>query len=146
MSRRPDYDQRTTVLVPVLTDNDDEECVSCVALGVNATRITVNPLRVDITAAYTHDVFCLAPIVRYCPDPSDVTLRDLTASDRAQVSRYSLNDDLLMSQIDQFDPLRIVVPLDDDLRARVLHEHHDSATNGHLGRDKTYLSQSRTFY
>ena len=51
-----------------------------------------------------------------------------------------------MYQIDQFDPPRIVVPLDDGLRARVLHEHHDTSTSGHLGREKTYLSLSRTFY
>ena len=120
--------------------------MACVAIGVNATRVTVvNPLRVKIAAAYTHDVF-YAPILRYCCDPSDVTLRDLTASVRAQISRYSLTGNLLAYQIDQFDPSRIVVPLDDDLRALSRHEHHNSAICKHLGREKTYLSLSRTFY
>ena len=52
LSRRPDYDPRSTVPVPVSTDDNHDECVTCIALGVNATRVTmVNPLRVDIAAA-----------------------------------------------------------------------------------------------
>ena len=43
---------------------------------------------------------------------------------------------LLMYQIDQYDTPRIVVPFAGG----------DSATSGHLGREKTYLALSRNFY
>ena len=83
LSRRPDNYPRSTVTAPALTDDDEDECVACVAFFVNATQVTVvNPLRVDIATAYSLDVF-YAPIIRYCRKPSDVTLRDLTASARA---------------------------------------------------------------
>src|SRR5690349_20292209 len=49
-------------------------------------------------------------------------------------------------EIDTFDAPRFVVQLDDDLRARIIHEYHDSASSGHFGRDKTYLALSRDFY
>jgi hypothetical protein len=48
--------------------------------------------------------------------------------------------------VDRFNAPRIVVPVDDDLRARLLHEYHDSPSGGHLGREKTFLALSRDFY
>lgn len=41
---------------------------------------------------------------------------------------------------------KLVVPDDPDLKLLLLHEHHDSPTSGHLGKDKTLESISRNFY
>ncbi|KAG2877754.1 hypothetical protein PC114_g23480 [Phytophthora cactorum] len=40
-------------------------------------------------------------------------------------------------QVDRVDAPRIVIPLDDDLRARIIHEFHDTPSAGHLGREKS---------
>jgi len=39
-----------------------------------------------------------------------------------------------------------VVPHDEDLKYRILYEAHDTALSGHLGREKTYSSVSRTYW
>ncbi|GAB9477805.1 hypothetical protein Gpo141_00014957, partial [Globisporangium polare] len=148
LSRRPDYDPRPDSSHHAASDDDDddEECAACIALGVNSTTVSaISPLRAEIADAYTRDTFCSA-MLRHCREPSEKTLRELTASARSQAARYSIDIDLLMYQIDEFDEPRIVVPLDDDLRARILHEYHDSASAGHLGREKKYLALSRDFY
>lgn len=145
LSRRPDYDPREDVPPFAAFDEDDDECVTCIALSINTAVTVVNPLRVDIADAYLRDEFYL-PIIRYSRDPSDEALRKLTAPTRAQVARYSVDGDLLMYQVNRFDAPRIIVPFDDALRARILHEYHDSASSGHLGREKTYLALSRDFY
>lgn len=51
-----------------------------------------------------------------------------------------------MYSLDQLEPSRVVVPSDADLRARLLHEYHDSQSRGHLGREKTYVALARDFY
>ncbi|KAE9026919.1 hypothetical protein PR003_g11046 [Phytophthora rubi] len=48
--------------------------------------------------------------------------------------------------IDKFDALRVVVPNDDELRARIIHEFHDSPMGAHLGREKTFAAVSRDFF
>ncbi|KAE8881548.1 hypothetical protein PF010_g4863 [Phytophthora fragariae] len=48
--------------------------------------------------------------------------------------------------IDKFDAPRVVVPNDDDLRARIIHEFHDSPMGVHLGREKTFAAVSRDFF
>uniref|UniRef100_H3H5W9 Integrase catalytic domain-containing protein n=1 Tax=Phytophthora ramorum TaxID=164328 RepID=H3H5W9_PHYRM len=62
------------------------------------------------------------------------------------INRYQLDGDLLTYSIDRFDAPRIVIPNDDDLRARIIHEFHDSPVGGHLGREKTFAAVSRDFY
>ena len=91
----------------------------------------VNPFRDKTAEAYSRDVF-YSPIIRYCSDLSDDASRSLSASTRAQIARYSFDGKFLMYQIDQYETPRIFVPLDVDLCACILHEHHDSATSGHL--------------
>jgi hypothetical protein len=41
---------------------------------------------------------------------------------------------------------RVVVPLDHDLRLRIMYEYHDAPVSGHRGREMTYLTLSRDFY
>ncbi|POM73080.1 LOW QUALITY PROTEIN: Polyprotein, partial [Phytophthora palmivora] len=66
---------------------------------------------------------------------------------RARVDQYGLDGDLLTySSVVSTDPPRIVIPLDDDLQARQIHELHDPPSSGHLGREKTFASLSRAFY
>ena len=45
-----------------------------------------------------------------------------------------------------FDLMRIVIPADDALRARLVHEFHDSPAGGHLCREKTFAAISRVFF
>ena len=47
--------------------------------------------------------------------------------------------------MDVFDSPRVVIPADDDLRARLVHEFHDTPAGGHLGREKTFAAISRVF-
>uniref|UniRef100_H3H6I7 Reverse transcriptase domain-containing protein n=1 Tax=Phytophthora ramorum TaxID=164328 RepID=H3H6I7_PHYRM len=76
----------------------------------------------------------------------DKTLRALPNNTRNQINRYQLDGDLLTYSIDRFDAPRIAIPNDDDLRARIIHEFHDSPVGGHLGREKTFAAVSRDFY
>ena len=48
--------------------------------------------------------------------------------------------------MDFFDSPRVVIPADDDLRARIVHELHDTPASGHLGREKTFEVISRVFF
>jgi hypothetical protein len=57
-----------------------------------------------------------------------------------------LHDGVLYYTIDQHDIPRVVVPLDEDLRLRLISEFHDTPVSGHLGREKTFLSLSRSYY
>ncbi|KAE8985608.1 hypothetical protein PF005_g23073 [Phytophthora fragariae] len=51
-----------------------------------------------------------------------------------------------MYAIDTFDTPRVVIPADDDFRARLVHEYHDAPAGGHLGREKTFAALSRDFF
>ena len=60
--------------------------------------------------------------------------------------RYMFDDNLLWYHAEVDDAYRIVVPNEKDLLLQILFEYHNSATMGHLGREKTYLAVSRDFY
>ena len=47
---------------------------------------------------------------------------------------------MLFYSTDVDDTPRIDVPLDEELKYRILYEAHDTALSGHLGREKTYGS------
>ena len=104
----------------------------------------MNPLRIDIVESYAHEVFNVPISGTVVPHP----MWRCAVSQRRNGPRYrvTLDGNLLMYQIKHFDPPPNFVPLDDDLRARILHHHHDSATSGHLGRENTYIFLSRTVY
>ncbi|GMG17716.1 unnamed protein product [Phytophthora fragariaefolia] len=102
-------------------------------------------LRDEIAAAYADDAV-YANILAYLRSPSDESLGVLSRNTRNQIDRYHLDGDLLCYNIDRFDAPRVVVPNDDDLRARIMHEFHDSPMGAHLGREKTFAAVSRGFY
>ncbi|KAE9156167.1 hypothetical protein PF005_g33324 [Phytophthora fragariae] len=102
-------------------------------------------LRDEIVAAYADDAV-YAGIVAYLRAPSDETLGTLSRNTRNQIDRYHLDGDLLCCNIDKFDAPRVVVPNDDDLRARIIHDFHDSPMGAHLGCEKTFAAVSRDFF
>ncbi|KAG2909580.1 hypothetical protein PC115_g13206 [Phytophthora cactorum] len=147
LSRRPDYDPRTQWgRNAVGDDEDDEECAVCLAEGVAVVEIAAtSPLRDAIAAAYEHDEAC-SKMIKYMRASSDSARRRLSPRSRSRVDRYTMDRELLTYCVDRADTPRIAVPLDDDLRARIIHEFHDSPSAGHLGREKTFATLSRDFY
>ncbi|KAE9301087.1 hypothetical protein PR003_g22613, partial [Phytophthora rubi] len=148
LSRRPDYDPRRLTRHQDIPDDDDDDddCATCVTLGINATLSSpVLPLRQQIADAYEDDAF-YAAIIRYLRNPTADTLAKLTRPTRDAITRYDLDGDLLTYAIDTFDTPRVVIPADDDLRARLVHEYHDAPAGGHLGREKTFAALSRDFF
>ncbi|GMF49601.1 unnamed protein product [Phytophthora fragariaefolia] len=115
-------------------------------LGINATVSSpVLPLRQQIADAYDDDAF-YACIIRYLRNPTADALAKLTRPTRDTITRYDIDGDRLTYAIDTFDTPRVVIPADDDLRARLVHEYHDAPAGGHLGREKTFAAISRDFF
>ncbi|KAE9025248.1 hypothetical protein PR001_g12478 [Phytophthora rubi] len=139
LSRRPDYVQSGRHAVG---DEDDDECAVCVAEEVAAVEVAASsPLRDLITNAYKEGPAC-SELIKFLRDPSDAGKRKLSPRSRSHVD--SLDGDTYC--VDREDPPRIAVPLDDDLRGRLIHKFHDTRSGSHLGREKTFASLSRDFY
>ncbi|GMF26795.1 unnamed protein product [Phytophthora fragariaefolia] len=148
LSRRPVYDPRRLTRRQGAPDDedDDEDCAVCMELGIYATvSSAVLPLRQRIADAYNDDAF-YADIIRYLRNPTADALAKLTRPTRDTITRYDLDGDLLTYAIDTFDTPRVVIPADDDLRARLVHEYHDAPVGSHLGREKTFAAISRDFF
>ena len=141
LSRRPDYD-------PQGSDSDSyESCRVCSTdsdLRSVSTQV-ISPLPDQIRASYALDAECSA-LLKYFEKPSASALATLSPKLRSSIKRFSLNGGLLYYAVDTDEAPRIVVPLDDSLRTRILFEYHDSPLSGHLGREKTFLSLSKDFY
>ena len=147
LSRRPDYDPRRD-LGHQTSDDDDEEdnCATCVDGNINAMiSYPVGSLRDQIIAAYSNDPF-YAQIIAYLREPSPASAQKLTGPTRTHIKRYALDGLLLTYTMDSQDPPRVVVPADDDLRARLVHEYHDTSVAGHLGREKTFGALARDYF
>ena len=56
-------------------------------------------------------------------------------------AKFSLKDDLVF-----YEGSRLLIPKHDNLRTRLIAEHHDTSYAGHLGRDRTAEFLSRGFY
>ncbi|KAE9008195.1 hypothetical protein PR003_g17573 [Phytophthora rubi] len=148
LSRRPDYDPQTVLDRQRIDDGDkdNDHCVVRIASGINRTNASPEmDLRDEIVAAYADDAV-YAGIVAYLRAPSDETQGALSRNTRNQIHRYHPDGDLLCYNVDKFDAPRVVVPNDDDLRARIIHEFHDSPMGAHLGREKTFAAVSRDFF
>ena len=63
-----------------------------------------------------------------------------------QLKHYALDGPLLTYKMDGFDPSRVFIPTGDELRARLVHEFHDTPAGGHLGRKTTLAAISRVFF
>ena len=71
----------------------------------------------EIVAAYAHDLG-YADNIAFLRAPSDVVLGALSRSKQYHIHFYSLDSDLLLHIIDQFDAPRKIIANDVDLRAR----------------------------
>ncbi|OWZ15882.1 reverse transcriptase [Phytophthora megakarya] len=137
LSRRPNYVQSGR---HVIGDEDDDECAVCIAEGAAAVEVTAtSTLRDSITSSYEADA-SFSEMIKYLKDPSDTARRRLTSCSRARIDRYTLDGSLLTYCIDRADSPRVVVPLDDELRARLIQEFHDTPSGGLLGCEKTSAS------
>ncbi|KAG3093359.1 hypothetical protein PI124_g16597 [Phytophthora idaei] len=127
-------------------DEDDDECAVCVAEDVAGVEVAATShLRDSISDAYESDAAC-SELIKCLRNPSDTAQRRLSPRNHSRADRNGLDGDLLTYCVDRADPPRIVVPLNDDLCARLIHEFHDTPSGGHLGREKTFASLSRDFY
>ena len=141
LSRRPDFDPKN----PSFNDSEDLSCLGCHSEHLAPTVVRpVSTLTQDVIAAYPQDAMCQS-LLDYFKAPSEKALDALPPRLRAKVHRFHYADGLLYYSIDNDTP-RVVVPLDSELRLRILFEYHDSPMGGHLGREKTFLAVSRDFY
>ncbi|KAG3080887.1 hypothetical protein PI124_g19272 [Phytophthora idaei] len=113
-------------------------------MSVPCVQPKASLLRNAIAAAYDSDAAC-SEMIKFLGDWSDAARRRLSPRSRVRYGRYALDGNLLTDGVDRSDPRRVVVPLDDDLRARLIHEFDDTPSGGHLGRETTFASLSRDF-
>jgi hypothetical protein len=141
LSRRPDFDMQSPETA------SHAECKACSACHADANVVVraQSPLPDEIRRAYLDDPDCKL-LLAYFSDPSEKALNALPSRLISRIHRYSMENGLLYYASDPSDSLRILVPLDEDLRTRILYEFHDSPAGGHLGREKTFLAISRDFY
>jgi hypothetical protein len=85
-------------------------------------------------------------LMGYLSEPSPQALKSLPATYRSSAHRYTQRNGLLFYSAVDDDAPRVVVPLDHDLRLRIMYEYRDAPVSGHRGREKTYLTLSRDFY
>jgi hypothetical protein len=144
LSRRPDYDSQAS---PESLSSSEEVCRACESSGdeVNAVVTAQSSLPEEIRKAYQKDSDC-KQLIAYLSDPTDKAFKSLPSRLSSRLHRFSVHDGMLYYAVDTADKPRLVVPLDDDLRTRILYEFHDSPIAGHLGREKTFLAISRDFY
>ena len=146
LSRRPDMEAASQRDRPVL-----ETAVQCARAlrprdeHIELTRVTVShvssSLKEEIIAAYDSDSACLALLQHFRGQRSK-----LPPSLTAKLSRYSYDEGLLWFRISDADYPRAVVPNDDALRQRIVHDHHDTVYAGHFGREKTFLAVAAHFW
>ncbi|KAG2780597.1 hypothetical protein PC129_g23245 [Phytophthora cactorum] len=95
--------------------------------------------------AYRNDE-SLASLVRFLTAGKEAKSEWLSPRQRSRLHRYEWQDGLLYYRVEPHEPLRVVVPNDEDLKFDILQEAHDAPSSGHLGREKTFLSVSQAFW
>ena len=106
------------------------------------TTVT-SPIPELIRSAYAENDQCVALLQALKITESSY---QLSARLRAQLQRFSIDNNLFLYCTDAADTPRIVVPHDEDLKYRILYEAHDTVLSGHLGREKTCSSVSQTYW
>jgi hypothetical protein len=99
-----------------------------------------------VRAAYARDSMCVALLRALGIKDFENSEKILSARVRASLLGYSVEDGLLYYSTGAEETPRVVVPHDEDLKYRILYEAHDAAISGHLGRERTYSSVSRTYW
>jgi hypothetical protein len=133
LSRRPDYEPTAPAQASVS------------AAAALTSSVPSSTLLDDVRAAYAHDKDVVR-LMGYLSEPSPQALKSLPATYRSSAHRYTQRNGLLFYSAVDDDAPRVVVPLDHDLRLRIMFEYHDAPVSGHRGREKTYLTLSRDFY
>ncbi|KAG3132175.1 hypothetical protein PI126_g19751 [Phytophthora idaei] len=108
------------------------------------TRVTTD-LYDRIRMAYRNDK-SLASLVRFLAAGKEAKSEWLSPQQRSRLHRYEWQDGLLYYRVEPHEPLRVVVPNDEDLKFDILQEAHDAPSSGHLGREETSLSVSQAFW
>ena len=133
LSLRLDYDPRNTLSLQVTDDSEnDDRCAMVVSLYL--TRITHERCLFDQNVVANENDSDHADIIAYLRSPSDGALGALSRTKRDYIQRYSLDGDLLLYSIDNFDAHPKMIANDMDFLARIIHEYHNSPAVGHLGR------------
>ena len=125
LSRRPDYDPK--------------EMDQIMGISVVGTS-----LYDDIRAAYADDEQCKALVEHF--NAGSAKPVKLQPANEAVLHRYSYRDRLLLYRVHPSDTPRIVIPSNEQLRARLIYEFHDTPISGHVGREKTYAALSEHYY
>ena len=99
-----------------------------------------------ICSAYAKDKHCVALLRALGSEEFNDSDIELSARLRARLHRYSIDQGQLCYSTYVEDTPRIVVPIDDVLKYRILNETHDTALSGYLGREKTYSSVSQYYW
>ncbi|CAH0521445.1 unnamed protein product [Peronospora belbahrii] len=84
-----------------------------------------------VCASYTNVSFN-SGIINSNRHPSEGSLPKLPKPTCGNIKRYARDGLLLTYTMDVFDPQRVVIPADDDLRARLVHETYVTTVGGHL--------------
>ena len=125
--RHPDYDHRRDIGRQPGSADDEQNYIGlfCARLELHAIVLThVLSVRNQIAESYTN---ASTNYLRYPCEGSLTKLKKLT---RDIITRVVIGGSLLTYTIDVFDPPRVVIPTNDDLRARLMHEFHDTPDGG----------------
>ena len=136
LSRRPDYEDAHALAV----SQSPGAVEPATLMHARISRVQ-SSLAAEIKERYSQDEHCRLLIEHF-----EQKSPKLPASLRAKLSRFSWADGLLWHQLSECDYPRVCVPHDTDLKQRILFEHHDAPTSGHLGREKTFLRVSQSFW
>ncbi|GMF61283.1 unnamed protein product [Phytophthora fragariaefolia] len=128
---------RLNVLADALSRRPDYELA-------HISRVTTD-LYDRIRLAYRDDE-SFASLARFFAAGEDAQVKWLSPRQKARLHRFEWADGLLHYRVEPGNPPRVVAPNDEDLKFDILQEAHDAPSGGHLGREKTFLSVSQTFW
>lgn len=119
--------------------SDDDDSVECRAYceTVSTVPVTVSSVQHDdVVLAYGLDEL-RRDLIAHLSDPSDARLARKSGTGHVRLHRYSHYKKVLYFRIDVLSTPRVVFPLDNELRSRLIREYYEVSTGGHFGREKT---------